>query len=54
MWPELGLTAETHSTPCAMRILPTGYDTGGDARKYDAGGAVFVDGQVIVQPHPGA
>ncbi|CAK9783960.1 gamma-glutamyltranspeptidase [Cutaneotrichosporon oleaginosum] len=40
------------STPCAMRILPDGYDTGGDARKWDAGGAVCIGGKVTVQPHP--
>lgn len=46
------LTAESMATPCAMRILPDGYDTGGDARKWDAGGAVCVGGKVTVQPHP--
>jgi hypothetical protein len=35
-----------------MRILPDGYDTGGDARKWDAGGAVCVGGKITVQPHP--
>ncbi|BEI79502.1 hypothetical protein CcaverHIS002_0100310 [Cutaneotrichosporon cavernicola] len=42
----------SRATPCAMRILPDGYDTGGDARKWDAGGAVCVGGKVVVQSHP--